>query len=89
MKINAKQLKDAELVIVRSAQILLETPVDLDGIDGLPLTEFTPKNCKLDANNETQQLLYEPCFSIYEQGYLTLNSGTIQDVRDYLEKKFK
>lgn len=89
MKINAKKLKDAEIVIVRSAQILLETSVDLDGIDGLPLDELTPKSCKLDTNENTQQLLCEPEFSIYRKGYLVLNSGTMQDVRNYLEKKLK
>lgn len=89
MKINAEKLKDAEIIIVRSAQILLETPVDLDGIDGLPLAELTPKSCKLDTNENAQQLLCEPEFSIYRKGYLVLNSGTMQDVRNYLEKKLK
>lgn len=89
MKINAEKLKDAEIIIVRSAQILLETSVDLDGIDGLPLDELTPKNCKLDTNENAQQLLCEPEFSIYRKGYLVLNSGTMQDVRNYLEKKLK
>lgn len=89
MKIDAKRLKDAEIVIVRNAQVLLETPIDLDGLDGLPLDELTPKNCKLDTNENAQQLLCEPEFSIYRKGYLVLNSGTLQDVRNYLEKQLR
>ena len=88
MKINAQQLKDAGISIIEEAEVFLETPLNLDSLDGFALSNLTPGNYGLITNEETQEPLSDSTFSIYEQGVLVLASGTLQDVQNYLEEKF-
>lgn len=88
MKINAKQLKNASIEIIEEAEVLLETPLNLDSLDDFALSDLTPGNYGLITNEETQEPLSDSTFSIYEQGVLVLASGTLQDVQNYLEEKF-
>lgn len=88
MKINAKQLKDAGIEIIEEAEVLLETPLNLDSLDDFALSDLTPGNYGLITNEETQEPLSDSTFSIYEQGVLVLASGTLQDIQNYLEEKF-
>lgn len=88
MKINAQQLKDAGISIIEEAEVFLETPLNLDSLDGFALSDLTPGNYGLITNEETQEPLSDSTFSIYEQGVLVLASGTLQDVQNYLEEKF-
>ena len=88
MKINAEKLKDAGISIIEEAEVLLETPLNLDSLDGFALSDLTPGNYGLITNEETQEPLSDSTFSIYEQGVLVLASGALQDVQNYLEEKF-
>ena len=88
MKINVKKLKDAGISIIEEAEVLLETPLNLDSLDGFALSDLNPGNYGLITSEETQEPLSNSTFSVYEQGILVLASGTLQDVQNYLEEKF-
>lgn len=88
MKINSQQLKDAGISIIEEAEVYLETPLNLDSLDGFALEDLTPGNYGLITNDEIQDPLDDPTFSIYERGALVLVSATLKEVQNYLEKKF-
>lgn len=88
MKIRSQQLKDAGIQIIEEAEVLLETPLNLDSLNSFDLEDLTPGNYGLITSEETQDPLSDPVFSVYEQGFPMIVSGTLRDVQDYLEKKF-
>lgn len=87
MKINEKKLKDAGIEIVEKTDSVLDIPINLDSIDGLTFNNLPPGDYRLIMNDKIQEPLNNSTFSIYRQGALMLNSGTPQDVQNYLESK--
>lgn len=87
MKINAKKLKDAEIEIVEETNLVLNIPIKLDNIDGLTFNNLHPGDYRLIMKDEMQEPLNNSTFTIYQRGVLMLNSGTPQDVQNYLESE--
>lgn len=87
MKINAKKLKDAEIEIVEETNLVLNIPIKLDSIDGLTFNNLPPEDYRFIMKDEMQEPLNNSTFTIYRQGALMLNSGTPQDVQNYLESE--
>lgn len=87
MKINAKKLKDAEIEIVEETNLVLNIPIKLDSIDGLTFNNLPPEDYRLIMKDEMQEPLNNSTFTIYRQGALMLNSGTPQDVQNYLKSE--